>query len=166
MVHDSLNDVFIDDLKKYLKENLNLLFEDYEFNKVNVDDAYSYQKNPNPPEIAVLGIDYNEDTDSNTYDDTSEVMSNVVIQFYCYGKEMRIKDSDTRYDPIKVTRILADFLTRTLKKNTLVSKNPNVISSRKTTQTNALNIRDNSLYYCVLRYEFVILNDYKKIYRD
>lgn len=166
MVHDSLNDVFIDDLKKYLKENLNLLFEDYEFNKVNVDDAYYYQKNPNPPEIAVLGIDYNEDTDSNTYDDTSEVMSNVVIQFYCYGKEMKIKDSDTRYDPIKVTRILADFLTRTLKKNTLVSKNPNVISSRKTTQTNALNIRDNSLYYCVLRYEFVILNDYKKIYRD
>ena len=166
MSYDSLQDTFVNDIKRYLKDNLNILLEDYELKKVNVENAYSYQKAPTPPEIAILVTDDSDNEESDTYDDVSEVLNNFTIHFYCYGKEMRIKDSDNRYDPIQVTRILADYVKRLMKKNTLGVKNPNVISSIRTTQTNVMNIRDSSLYYCVLRYEIVVRNDYKKVYRD
>lgn len=164
MTYDSLLDVFIEDIKSYLKENINKLLEEYELDKVTVSDAYAYKKQPTPPEISVLSIDYYENEDSNTYDE-GEVLSNIALQFYCYGNEMKIKDSDKRYDPIQVTRILADYITKSMKKNVIGTKNKNIISVRKTTQSNAMQVRDMSLYYNVLRYEFVITNDYKKVYR-
>ena len=166
MVYDSLKDVFIDDIKKYLKDNMNILLEDYsELNTLKVENAYAFEHKPTPPEIDVVCIDYRDDTVSDSYDE-GENLSFVGLQFYCYGKSMKIKDSENKYDPIKVTTILADFITKLLKRNVIGTKNKNIISSRKLTQTNVMQVRDFSMYYCVLRYDFRITNDYKKVYKD
>ena len=166
MLYNSLLDVFIDDIKNYLQDNLNILLESYEDMKLlKIFNAYdSERERPTPPEIDILSIDYNEDESSNTFNE-GENISNVVLQFYCYGKSMKIKGDDTKSNAIVVTRVLADFLTRLLTKNKVIKNNKNIIRIRKTSQTNVMQVRDQSLYYCVLRYEFKINNNYIKKYR-
>lgn len=165
MAYDSLDEVFISDIKKYLIENVNKLMEEYELDKVKIKDAYDYSEIPTPPQISVLKIDESEDNDSNSYNE-GENLTRIVLQFYCYGKEMKIKDSETRYNPIKVVSILASYVKKSLSKNIIATKNKNIISVRRTTQTPPMQVRDNSLYYSVIRYEFLINNNYKIIYKD
>lgn len=164
--YDSLQEVFVDDLTSYLKDNMNILLEDYEEMKLlKVFNAYdSEREKPLPPEIDILVIDESENQQSNSFME-GENLTNIVLQFYCYGKSMKVKGSDEKLNAIIVTRKLAGFVTSLFKKNKIVSNNKNIISVRKTTQTNVMQVRDQSLYYCILRYEFELTNDYKKKYR-
>lgn len=167
MSYDSLLDTFIDDITEYLKANMNILLEDYaDMKLLKVFNAYdSEREKPTPPEIDILAIDYRENQQSNTYTE-GEVLSDVVIQFYCYGKAMKVKGSDKKLNAVVVTRIIADFITKLMTKNKYLKNNKNIISIKKTTQTNVMAVTDSSLYYCVLRYEFTIQNEYKKVYRN
>lgn len=150
---------FLEDIKFYLKNSIILL--DSDFTDLEVFDAYTYEHEPNAPEIAVYIEDLPEDEDSNSYDD--ENISIFTLNIYCYGEAMRLGNNTTKTSANIVANKLGEDVLKVMKKNLLQQANSNVISSTRMSYVGAQPIDESSLYVSIIRYEIKITNDYKII---
>lgn len=153
---------FVDDIKQYLKQRVVELNSD--FSKLETYTAYTYEHKPTPPEIDVYINDDSEDDMSNSYD--GENLSVISLNIYCYADAMKLNNSNEKTSAVDTTTLLAQYVKQLLTKNEIISFNPNVISSKRTAYTGAMNVRDTVLYVAILRYDFKILNNYTKIYNN
>ena len=153
---------FVEDIKAYLKEKVVEL--DSDFSKIETYTAYTLEHKPEPPEIDVYINDDSDDDMSNSFD--GENLSSVSLNIYCYADAMKLKGSNEKTSAVDTTTLLAQYVKQLLMKNQIVSFNSNVISSRRTAYTGAMNVRDTVLYVAILRYDFKILNNYVKIYNE
>ena len=152
---------FIDDIKKYLKEQVILL--DSNFKDLNTYTAYTYEHTPKAPEIDVYINDDMEDTISNSYEE-GENISVISLNIYCYAEAMKLNNDSEKTNAVDVTNLLAQRVKEVMSKSKLYNKNSNIISSERQSFTGAMNVRDTVLYVAIFRYEIKVIENYTKIY--
>lgn len=152
---------FIDDIKKYLKEQVILL--DSNFKDLNTYTAYTYEHTPKAPEIDVYINDDMEDTNSNSYEE-GENISVISLNIYCYAEAMKLNNDSEKTNAVDVTNLLAQRVKEVMSKSKLYNKNSNIISSERQSFTGAMNVRDTVLYVAIFRYEIKVIENYTKIY--
>ena len=151
---------FVDDLKQYLKASITTL--DSDFSSLETYTAYTYEHTPKAPEIDIYINDDSDDETSNSFD--GENISNISLNIYCYADAMKLNGSNNKTSAVETTTLLAQYVKDSLKKNTIISANSNIISSTRTAYTGAMNVRDTVLYVAILRYDFKVRNNYTKVY--
>lgn len=152
---------FIDDIKKYLKEQVKLL--DSNFKDLNTYTAYTYEHTPKAPEIDVYINDDTEDINSNSYAE-GENISIISLNIYCYAEAMKLNNDSEKTNAVDVTNLLAQRVKEVMSKNKLQNNNSNIISVERQSYTGAMNVRDTVLYVAIFRYDIKIIENYTKIY--
>lgn len=153
------NRQFIDDIKKYI---LNELSQDTNFSNVKIVNAYDNENVMKTPQIAVYISNDSEDENSNSYD--SENISILRVIFYCYNKAMVFDDDNEKTNANESTSRLSERLKEILNKNSLASNNLNVISCTRKNYVQPQPLRDNTIYVDITTYQIKVLNNYTKIY--
>ena len=146
---------FIDDLKKYLKDSITTI--DNNFSALTVNDAYENENKPTPPEIKVMVFDFSEDVTSNSYD--SENITEISCNIYAYASAMKFDGDTSKTNAVISTTKLASDIANVLNKEVFAKSNTNIISSTRRAYTGAMAVKDTSCYESVYVYEFKVLNN-------
>ncbi len=152
---------FIDDLKKYLEESIIAL--DSNFSKLKIKDAYD-DTTPVVPEIRVMVFDFSEDEPSTSLN--SENISVFSCNIYAYAGAMKFNNNTSKTNAQMSTTALASDISIVLDKHKLRENNNNIISSRRANYSGAMAIQDSNSYVATFVYEFKVINNYNKVYRE